>query len=43
MSPAAIQIKDEKPLGWSIYPAAQFVTEREREGERRRGGGELTL
>ena len=42
MSPAAIQT-DERPLGQSIYPAAQFMTEREKVWERgvESGGGSL--
>ena len=44
MSPTAIRFRDERPLGKSIYPAAQFVTERERVWERgvKSGGGNLT-
>ena len=41
MSPTAIQIRDESPLGLSIYQAVQLMTEREREREKgvESGGG----
>ena len=44
MSPTAIQIRDKRPLGLSIYPAVELVTQRERRREKgvESGGGELT-